>query len=127
MGICVPAGDRYPRQLKGIGVSRHRSAEAGAAAAEAGRLHQLPVRLGQMFATAERIRKRFDLRRQTELQLLTRTLDLVPRRAADDSAEIGMRLCVRADVEPSPVEFLYVVPGHQRIRDAALSIPERNR
>src|SRR2546428_7209020 len=83
----IPGRDRDSPQMKRIGSGGIESAEARAATAKAGRLHEISIRLGEVMRSAIGVGERLDGCPELPLQLEPRTENLLSRLDLADPAE----------------------------------------
>src|SRR5439155_21209685 len=114
--------DGNPRQIKWILRPAVDTAEARAATAESGGLHQISICIGAVIAPPVRERKQIHRCRQPLLQLDSRAEDLCARVGSNAAKiDVGARMCT--DVEPYPVQRSNLIPRHPGIADAMLRVP----
>src|SRR5919197_598324 len=89
-GGPVPGRDRDSPQMERIGSGGVDPAEARAATAEPGRLHEVAIRLGEVVPSAIRIGEELDRRTELSLEIQPRAQDLLPRLAVPGLAEVGV-------------------------------------
>src|SRR5438552_15451287 len=122
----IPGRDRDSSQMKRIGSRGVDAAEARAATAEPGGLHEISIRFGEVIASPIRIGKEVNGGTELSLELEPRAENLLPRFAVRDLAEIDVGSRMRADVEALPVERSNLIPGHPGMTNALLTVPPRH-
>src|SRR3954463_10099627 len=75
----VARRDRNPTQIEGIGAGHDQSAEAGAAAAEAGAANEASIRLGEVGQAAIGVREQIDRGCEVRFQLPASAEDFIIR------------------------------------------------
>src|SRR5438034_10692744 len=94
----IPGRDRDSSQMKRIGSDGVDSAEARAATAEPGGLHEISIRVGEVIPSAVRVGKQLDGCGELPLQLEPRADNLLPRLGFGDLTEIHVGSRMRTDV-----------------------------
>src|SRR5439155_22700278 len=122
----VPIGDGNSRDVKWIGRRRNRAAEGGTTTAKPGCLHELAICVVDVARATVWIGKGFDGCAELPLQLQPGHENLLAPVNSRDGAKIGVSSCMGAKVEPVPVQCPYLLPGHPRMANAFLPIPERH-
>src|SRR5437868_5131380 len=94
-----------------------------AAAAEAGSLDHIAIRLREMVAAAVRVREQIDALAQLRLEFEPSADDLVARGVAAHLPQVGVRPRVRADIEPAAPQGSHVIPCHPRMPCVVFAVP----
>src|SRR5256712_2804307 len=123
---CIPGRDRDSPQMKRIGSGGMEAAEARAATANPGRLHEISIRLGEVMRPAIGVGKRLDGCPELPLQLEPRTENLLSRLDLGDPAEIDVGACMSTDVEALSGERPNLLPRHPGMTSVRVAVPPRH-
>src|SRR3989441_7184843 len=110
----IPGRDRDSPQMKRIGSGGIESAEARAATAKPGRLHDISIRLGEVIRPTIWVGKQLNGCLELRLQLEPSAENLLSRLGLGDPAEIDVGSCMSTDVEALSVERPNLIRSEER-------------